>query len=387
MRAGQAVPDNWIVVAPGGVSGDGTTPRRLHALSGATMRLVTVPAPPGGGMTTQPWVVNGPYVAAITGQALPRAHQAPVEGVAYAFRPGGPYIRLGSAVSVYAASQQGLFWLETASFGHVQDPAARPRQCMLAEVSVNGQRVAGPFAVSCSRWLLAAVAGGFLSMPTKIARAATYGGVRAWEFGLGGFQFDEAPLQLWNPRTGRVVRTYSVRSRWILGANQHYLAWLGNVKSGKDSFDVTELATGLTRLIRLPIRRGDVMWLEPVLAPGGPLVAWMEVTRSEAVRLNSVMHISPGGGGAPALPGPGRVEVINVLTGRVVTDRAVTVASAGAFDWSPDDHYLFVASSYSALSVVPVTSAADPVRLLHLGTGAGGIPDVEQLLVTARTSG
>jgi hypothetical protein len=68
-------------------------------------------------VTVYPWAVSGQYVAAVTGMPAPAWNGKPADGVAYAFRPGGTYVRLGRAVAVFAASQPGRFWIRSASFG------------------------------------------------------------------------------------------------------------------------------------------------------------------------------------------------------------------------------------------------------------------------------
>jgi hypothetical protein len=303
----------------------------------------------------------------------------PAGGVAYVFRPGGAYVRLGRAVAVYAASQPGRFWIRSASFGG-HTPGAKPRQCTVTEMSATGQRIAGPLAVPCARWIIAAVRGGFLSVPTATANAVRFPPVRIWEFGLGGSQISpETPVQLWDPASG----TYRIDPGWIYGASAQYLAWRLRSATGRaPALQITNLSTGTTRRITLPRSAGHVTWRDPVLAPQGPYVAWMEI--SKAIFRKFSMEVPSGAGGAPALPGPGRVKVLDVATGRVVLDRAMTIAESGAFDWSPDNRYLFVTAGYTSLNVVPTWSATAAIRNVRLPSG-NDLPDTQQLIVTLRT--
>jgi hypothetical protein len=97
--------DNWVIVAPGG-AGPSNTNRHasLDVLSGSARAVTRVPGLPGRGMVAYPWAVSGQYLAALTG--IPdSAQDKAADGIAYAFRPGGAYVRLGPAIAVYAASQ------------------------------------------------------------------------------------------------------------------------------------------------------------------------------------------------------------------------------------------------------------------------------------------
>src|SRR5215470_14643572 len=88
--------DNWVIVAPGGAGPSTTNSHaRLDVFSWSAHALSRVPGLPGRGMTVYPWAVSGQYLAAVTG--LPQTGHA-ADGVAYAFRPGGAYVRLGPAV-------------------------------------------------------------------------------------------------------------------------------------------------------------------------------------------------------------------------------------------------------------------------------------------------
>jgi hypothetical protein len=368
--------DNWVIVAPGGVSGDSTTPARLDVLRGSARTVSRVPGPPGREWTVYPWAVSGQYVAAVT--ETHGWNSMPAGGVAYVFRPGGAYVRLGRAVAVYAASQPGRFWIRSASFGG-HTPGARARHCTVTEMSATGQRIAGPLAAPCARWIIAAVPGGFLSVPTATANAVRFPPVRIWEFGLGGSQISpETPVQRWDPASGTVVRTYRIDPAWIYCASAQYLAWRPRSASGINAaLEITNLSTGMTRRITLPRSAGHVTWRDPVLASQSPYLAWMEITKATFRKFS--MEVPSAAGGAPALPGPGRVKVLDVATGRVVLDRAMTIAESGAFDWS-----LFVTVGYTSLNVVPTWSATAAIRNVQLPTG-NDLPDTQQLIVTLRT--
>jgi len=70
----------------------------------------------------------------------------------------------------------------------------------------------------------------------------------------------------------------------------------------------------------------------------------------------------------------------------VLLNRATTIATTGAFDWAPDDRYLFVTAGYTSLNVVPTWSAAAPIRNLQLRRESVGVPKTEQIIVTLRTA-
>ncbi|MGN6676350.1 MAG: hypothetical protein ACTHKL_01040, partial [Streptosporangiaceae bacterium] len=242
------------------------TPARLDVFRGSAGTVSRVPGPPGRGVTAYPWTVNGQYLAAVTGLPEQAWNSKPANGVAYAFRPGGAYVRLGRAIAVYPAIRPGRFWIRSAVFdGHIH--AARPRNCTLTEMSVTGRRVAGPVAAPCTRWLIAAVPGGFISVPTATANAARMPGT---------FQQSlETPVQLWDPSSGKVVRTYRIDPVWIYGASDRYLAWQSRSATGQavSSVEITNLSTGTTRRVALPLSAGDVTWRNPLVAPKGPYLA------------------------------------------------------------------------------------------------------------------
>jgi hypothetical protein len=113
----------------------------------------------------------------------------------------------------------------------------------------------------------------------------------------------------------------------------------------------------------------------------------MEITSATWRKFS--MEAPSAAGGAPGLPGPGRVKILDFATGHVTLDRKMTIAWAGAFDWSLDNRYLFVTASYTGLNVVPTWSATAPVRHLQLpsnGAGDSGFPDTQQLVVALRTA-
>jgi hypothetical protein len=389
LEASKSLPaNNWILVAPGGGRSGVSSPTTLDVMSGAASFVRQVPAPPEGGGASYPWASSGGYVAAVTGIAAPAAHHRRTEGEAYAFRPGGAYVPLGPAINVYAASQPGRFWLRGAHFGRVRRSDAKPRHCTMTEVSASGRRLAGPLPAACDRWMIAAVPGGFLFVPTKTPNAVTFPTVQTWASGPIGFQVQpEDPVQLWSPSRGNVIRSYRIDSAWILGASTKYLVWQrqGRVKGQLEQgvAELTDLRTGATRSVTLPIAPGEHVWRFPVLAPQGQYLAWMEVTTAVLASFGSDFELSPPGPAVPAFPAPGRVEVLDLRTGRVVLNRAVTVASYGSFEWSPDDRYLFVTARTISLEVVPTWSATAPIRWLRTGA-VGHIPDTQQFVVTAR---
>lgn len=70
----------------------------------------------------------------------------------------------------------------------------------------------------------------------------------------------------------------------------------------------------------------------------------------------------------------------------MLPDRSTTIATSAAFDWAPDNRYLFVTAGYTSLNVVPTWSAAARIRTLHLGRESVGVPETEQIIVTPRTA-
>jgi len=122
---------------------------------------------------------------------------------------------------------------------------------------------------------------------------------------------------------------------WTYGASAHYLAWRPRSATlHVSAVEITNVATGVTRRIALPLSPGDVAWRDPVLAPQGPYVARMEVAKANLRKFTAGMTIS-GTDGAPADPGPGRVKILDFATGRVLLNRATTIATAGSLDWAP----------------------------------------------------
>jgi len=86
------------------------------------------------------------------------------------------------------------------------------------------------------------------------------------------------------------------------------------------------------------------------------------------------------------LSGPGRIKIVDVATGRVILDRAMTIGWSDVFHWSPDSRYLFVTEGSASLDVVPAWSATARIRSLQLPSHDYE-PDTQQFFVTLRTAG
>jgi len=363
---------NWVIVAPR----EGwtvNTPARLDMLRGNARRVSRVAGPPGRGATVYPWAVSGQYVAAVTGLPDPGTHRKRADVAAYAFRPGGAAVRLGMAIAVFAASEPGRFWIRGDAFGG-NIPGARSHHCTVTEVSATGARLGGTEAAPCTRWIIAAVPGGFVSEPTAFPNAARITGLGQISPG--------SPVQLWSP-SGKVVKIYGIKPGWIGGAAGQYLVWQPRSATGPrlSSVQITNLSTAATKRIALRVSAGDVTWRNLVPAPQGRYLAWLEITKTTWRKFS--LEATSGAGGEPGIPGSGRVKILDLATGRVVLDRAMTVAWSAALQWSPDDHYLFAASSYTGVSVVPTWSVTAAIRAVQL-PGGGGTPDSQQFLVTLR---
>jgi hypothetical protein len=375
------LPNNWTIVAPGGTSASlGSPPSSLTVLRGDSHKIVSVPAPPAKGVAAYPWAVNGPYIGAITGAV---GSGVGAVGTAYAFRPGERPVRLGSASAIYTAAQPSRFWLRQNGIGGT---------CSLAEVAVTGKRLTQQLALPCNRWLVAAEPGGFVSVPMPSAALGmdSSGGIQTWEFGLGGYQpSPESPLQLWNPLTGNVVRGYAVNPAWIDGVNSQYLVSQSASQTSTGTIEVTDLTSGVTHQVDLPMGTDESLLNGPVLAPQGPYLAWTEVTPAKLPSMES--SVSPGCGCAPILTGPGKVRIMDLASGRLVFSRSMTVGSAGAFDWAPDDHYLFVTNGWTTVSVVPTWSDKPSLRELTFEDSVSAFPGTPVsevfLIATRRASG
>jgi hypothetical protein len=87
----------------------------------------------------------------------------------------------------------------------------------------------------------------------------------------------------------------------------------------------------------------------------------------------------------PDLAGPGRLEIVDLATGRVVMDRAMTITWSGMLDWSPDRRYLFLSSGITNLNVVPTWSATARTRKVRLPSHDYE-PDTQLFFVTLRTA-
>jgi hypothetical protein len=248
----------------------------------------------------------------------------------------------------------------------------------VTEISATGQHIVGPLAAPCERWIIAVVPGGFVSVPTTTANAARMPETEEIT--------PETPVQLWDPASGTVVRTYRIDPGWMYGASDQYLAW--QPRSAMDrplsSVEITNLSTGMTSRIALPRSAGDVTWRNPVIAHGGSYLAWTELSQA-TFRKWSVEEPSAAGG-VPALAGPGRLKIVDLATGRVVLDRAMTITWSDVFHWSPDNRYLFVTASITNLNVVPTWSANARIRNLRLPSHHYE-PDIQLFFVTLRTPG
>jgi hypothetical protein len=246
------------------------------------------------------------------------------------------------------------------------------------EMSVKGEHIAGPWAAPCARWIIAAVPGGFVSVPTTTTNAARMPEMAEIR--------PETPVQLWDPTSGKVPRTYRIDPGWIYGVSGQYLAWQSwsAAQHAVSSVEITNLATGKTRRIALPGSAGDVPWRLPVVAPRGPYVAWTEVSKATFRRFD--LEAASDAGGQPVLSGPGRVKIVDVATGRVVLDRAMTIGWSDAVRWSPDSRYLFVTEGSANVDVVPAWSATARIRSLRLPSHHYE-PDTQLFFVTLSTAG
>jgi hypothetical protein len=121
----------------------------------------------------------------------------------------------------------------------------------------------------------------------------------------------------------------------------------------------------------------------PVVARRGPYVAWTEISKATFRRFN--LEAGSDAGGPPVLSGPGRVKIVDVATGRVVLDRAMTIGWSDVVEWSPDSRYLFVTEGSASVDVVPAWSATARISSLRLPSHDYE-PDTQLFMITLRTT-
>ena len=108
-----------------------------------------------------------------------------------------------------------------------------------------------------------------------ISSSRRSGSIQTWEFELqGGQPSPEVALHLWNPSTRHIVRTYAVNPEWIDGLKSQYFVAQTKSQMGTPRVEITDLASGVTRELSLPLSPGDALVNLPVLAPHGAYLAW-----------------------------------------------------------------------------------------------------------------
>ena len=170
----------------------------------------------GSGGIDYPFVVEGDVVVAI--EDRPPGNGNLLEGTAKAFMPSQPATpawSLGSASDVIPSVNPGEVWIATT-------PSGGPDSgCTIREETTSGRSLTPTYPLDCRRWIIAAVNGGFLSVPNVPSNdRPAYQGRPGQLVRLSDFT-----LQVWDPYEGTVVRTVSRHASFVLQASNRYVEW------------------------------------------------------------------------------------------------------------------------------------------------------------------
>ena len=129
-------------------------------------------------------------------------------------------------------------------------------------------------------------------------------------------------LQIWDPTSGRVVRTIARGVRLVLASSPTQVLW----EADSQRLYLADLATGRTDRVAVPIPEGYLAWGGPVLASSGPLVAMLMVTPTTKRMIEP--PAGPGGRRCKgySVPGSGLLVLYDVATGHLVMTRAVPLS-------------------------------------------------------------
>ncbi|MHB1986544.1 MAG: hypothetical protein ACYCSF_00940 [Acidimicrobiales bacterium] len=282
----------------------------MGAMNGA---VETIRLPPGPAM--YPAVARGADFVTLIGTS-PSAYVSAASG--------GRIRDLGQATQVFAAVRPDAVWLLS----------KRASTCTAREVTTSGQVLVHVFGIPCSRRVLGVVEGGFLS-----------------DVQVGAVLQTTIPLQVWDPQTGRVLRTleateedleavspevllYSTPANRGCPENCQYVTYVESITTGKTSRFIFRAPRGMF-----------ITGSEP--SPTGTRFAVLVVAAATERRFAAVNQDSI----PPVLSGPGRLLIFSLRTGHLMSTRTVSVASTGYMQWSPNGHWVFAAASTSSIGV------------------------------------
>jgi hypothetical protein len=362
---------NSLLFVPGGAASVETNaPTAITVVNAGTGSLVTrlpFPAKPSwvypvpswvSPTTDYPWLVEGSYVVAVLG---PFAYAYGVDtGTAFAFQPAQPAkaISLGPATYAFLAARPDAVWLTTDSakmtdFMNVKFPSNR--KCTIREETLAGVALTPTVPYPCDQSLLGVVDGGFLSSPNGAVKSSS-------------------PLQVWDPLTGRVVRTLvagesvaatqaslvSFTSRYVVWSAPHpsCLVWCRTF--------VTDLSTGRSAALRLFTPSGSAV-IGNALSPVAPLLA--EVVMPKHTQEALFAARSAWGGPccfASVGSGPAHLLIFNVTDGRLLSSRPITAGLPESIQWSADGSFVFVTRDQTDVGAYPAWSATASSRVVRL---------------------
>jgi hypothetical protein len=351
--------DDSLLVVPGGENGvtTGVASRMsvINAGSGAAASIS--PFSPAAAATDSyyPWLVIGRDVVAIVGISL--SPTAVDVGTAEVFSPATKSlpVNLGAATGVLAAVRPDAVWLLTdnarmSDFGGSASPPSG--RCTVREVSLAGVTLTPTMPYSCARVLFGAVDGGLLSSPV-----ATSG---------------NAPIEVWDPATGRVVRTITTSGTLIstsasLNSSTEYVAWqTGSQQAGSQGCRagcptfVTDVVTGRRIRVTLPPAPGGIV-LGSAFSPVAPLLAEVVMTSATEDRLTKAQSLwaaaSPPCCFSPIGTGAATLDIVDLATGSVLSARPISAGLPESIQWSADGSYVFVTRSLTQVGVYPAWSA------------------------------
>ena len=373
---------NWLLVAPSNEGHQSDTPATFDVLSPTTGRLSGVVVERARGLGTYPWIPRGSFLVGVT--ELRTVHtpggRDVEQGEAYAadFRTGGSAVDLGPAAFALPALRPDAIWLETLL--RAPDGPTRSDPCTVREVTVLGHPLTPTYTFPCTRWIIGAVPGGFLSIPG----VGNQNQAPLSSSGPTSTPNQSDRLQIWDPATGRVVRTIAPYAADIDGVSNDFVLWRAadGVANAQVGF-VTKLSTGETRRFRLPVPDGLVLWPGDYLSQSGSLLAFAAITPATDKRWVAPLAEAEKCCVAPAVPGTGILRVFDAWTDRLVLTRDIAMSSYGRLVWTPDGKFVIATLNTSEVTIVPTWSPTAGIRDIEW-PGVHITADAQQFVVVGR---
>jgi hypothetical protein len=325
-------PADWLLVAPSGAGGQTNAAPYFDTYNLGTRTEITRSVRLAG-LADYPWVAVGSDLVGVA--------DIPATGVSVSWTSAGEafalamsdskLLVLGPAFEVWPAVQPGAVWLENEA-----SRTSTPSACTVHEVTTSGRSLGRIDPIPCGRWIAGAAAGGLLSTPDRQR---------------------DGSIQIWDPATGRVVRTLATGVTLVQATSAGEVFW-----EGASGYNLTGVLTGRTAQVMVPAPKGYLAWGEPVLASSGPLVASLAVTPAMMRTIEPPPDLRGPCCTSYSRSGRGVLEIYNVVTRHVLMTRSVPLSTVAELKWTADDAFVVVNTGETGVAVVPTWSSAAAIR-------------------------